>query len=129
MKALTRILKILVFAAYLAGVAYLCFNDSPDTSKLPKELFGLPIDKCVHFAMFLPFPILGTLAFDFRSWWRPLCVTTLMANVIAFSFELLQSKLTDTRVTDPADLNANILGISLGLLFMVIVGLLRRKDA
>ena len=77
---------MLVFAAYLAGVAYICFSDNPETSLLPKELFGLPIDKCVHFAMFLPFPILGTLAFDFRSWWRPLCVTTLMANIIAFSF-------------------------------------------
>ena len=128
MKTFVRILKILVFLAYLAGVAYICFSDNPTGGMdLPKELWGIPTDKCVHFIMFLPFPILGTLAFDFRSWWRPLSVMTMLALAIAFIFEMLQSRITETRVTDPADLNANILGISIGLLVMVVVGLLSRK--
>ena len=126
-RVLYRITMILLFAAYIAGVAYLCFSTGETKMELPETLFGIPFDKCVHFGMFLPFPILGTLAFDFRSWWRPLCVTTLVANIIAFSFELLQSRITETRTTDPADLNANILGITVGLLAMILIGLFARK--
>ena len=77
--------------------------------------------------MFLPFPVLSTLAFDFRSWWRALSVSTLLANLIAFIFENLQSRITVTRVTDPADLNANMLGITLGLLIAVLIGLWRKR--
>ena len=124
---LYRIVMLLLFAAYLAAIAYLCFSSGQTDLKLPEDLFGLPIDKCVHFLMFLPFPILGTLAFNFRSWWRALSVTTLLAIAIAFTFEHLQSILTETRITDPKDLNANILGIASGLLIMVLIGLFSKK--
>ena len=124
---LYRIIMLLLFAAYIAAVAYLCFSNGQTDLELPEELFGLPIDKCVHFLMFLPFPILGTLAFNFRSWWRALSVTTLLAIAIAFTFEHLQSILTETRITDPKDLNANILGIASGLLIMVLIGLFSKK--
>ncbi len=128
MKPVFRITWMALFVLYLLGVAYLCFSDGKTSLELPTSLWGIPIDKCVHFAMFLPFPILGTIAFHFNSWWRTLCLTVLMANVIAFAFELLQSRITDNRTTDPADLNANILGISVGLLVMIVVGLLRKKS-
>ena len=125
---LYRIFMLLIFFAYIAGVAYLCFSPGQTSMQLPESLFGIPFDKCVHFAMFLPFPILGTLAFNFRSWWRALSVTTLVAIIFAFSFEHLQSIITEWRVTDPADLNANILGTSTGLLIMVLIGLFSKKQ-
>ena len=124
---LYRISMLVLFAAYLAGVTYLCFSTGQTSLKMPKELFGIPFDKCVHFLMFLPFPVLGTLAFGYRSWWRTLSVMTLMANVIAFIFEQLQSRITTVRVTDPADLNANILGVTAGLLIAILIGLLRQQ--
>ena len=127
MKAVLRVFKIFLFLAYLALVAWLCFGTFKPGPDLPRSILGFPIDKCVHFAMFLPFPILGALAFDFRSWWRSLSVMTLAANLIAFLFEHLQSRITDTRVTDPTDLNANLLGITLGLLVAILIGLLRKK--
>ena len=68
-----------------------------------------------------------TLALHFSSWWRTLSVSTLLAVAIAFSFEMLQSRITENRVTDPADLNANVLGIATGLLFMVVAGLITKK--
>lgn len=127
MKSLLRVFKIVLFLVYLALVAWLCFGTFKPGPGLPRTLLGFPIDKCVHFVMFLPFPILGALAFEFRSWWRSLSLMTLMANLIAFLFENLQSRITAMRVTDPTDLNANLLGITLGLLIAILVGLFRKK--
>ena len=127
MKVLVRIAKIVLFLAYVSLVAWLCFGAFHPGPDIPRTLFGIPTDKVVHYLMFLPFPILGTLAFDFRSWWRALCVSTLVANLIAFAFEHLQSRITTIRVTDPADLNANILGITTGLLAAILIGWLCRR--
>lgn len=127
MNVVSRSLKILLFLAYLALVAWLCFGNFKPSPDIPRSVWGIPIDKCIHFLMFLPFPILGTLAFDFRSWWRALAVSMLMANVVAFLFERLQSVLTSHRITDAKDLNANLLGITLGLLITIVIGLLAKK--
>ena len=127
MNVVSRSLKILLFLAYLALVAWLCFGNFKPSPDIPRSVWGIPIDKCIHFLMFLPFPILGTLAFDFRSWWRALAVSMLMANVVAFLFERLQSVLTSHRITDARDLNANLLGITLGLLITIVIGLLAKK--
>ena len=127
MRVFIRILKIVVFLAYLGLVAWLCFGNIKPDPDLPRSIFGIPADKVAHFLMFLPAPLLGTLAFDFRSWWRALALMTLLANVLAFSFEHLQSRITTFRITDPSDLNANLLGITVGLLLSVIIGLAARK--
>ena len=128
MKTFWRISKIVLFLAYVAAVAWLCFGTFKPDPSIPRTIFNIPTDKVVHFLMFLPFPILGTIAFDFRSWWRVLSIMTILANLAAFTFEQLQSRITTVRVTDPTDLNANFLGISLGLLIAIIIGLaIRRK--
>ena len=127
MKAFSRIFKIVLFLVYVACVAWLCFGTFKPSSDIPRSILGFPTDKVVHFLMFLPFPILGTFAFDFRSWWRPLAMTTFLANVVAFTFEQLQSRITTVRITDPQDLNANFLGITLGLLIAILIGLLAKK--
>ena len=123
----SRIFKIILFLLYLAAVAWLCFGSFKPSPKIPRNFMGYPIDKVIHFLMFLPFPVLGALAFDFRSWWRALSISTLMGNIIAFSFEHLQGRITKIRVTDPSDLNANCLGITVGIMIAVIIGLLARK--
>lgn len=127
MKKFWRICKIILFLAYVAAVAWLCFGTFKPDPSIPRSIFGFPTDKVVHFLMFLPFPILGTIAFDFRSWWRTLSVMTILANLAAFTFEQLQSRITTIRITDPKDLNANFLGISLGLLIAILIGLFARK--
>ena len=123
----SRVFKIVLFLVYLALVAWLCFGNFKPTPDMPRSLWGIAIDKVIHFLMFLPFPILGALAFDFRSWWRALAISTLLANIFAFSFEKLQSVLTSYRITDAADLNANFLGISLGLLIAIAIGLIAKR--
>jgi glycopeptide antibiotics resistance protein len=127
MKVFSRTFKIVLFLAYVAAVAWMCFGTFKPSPDIPRTILGIPTDKVVHFLMFLPFPILGTLAFDFRSWWRPLALSTFMANIVAFSFEQLQSRITTVRITDPKDLNANFLGITLGLLIAILIGLLAKK--
>ena len=127
MKTFWRICKIILFLAYVAAVAWLCFGTIKPDPNIPRSIFGFPTDKVVHFLMFLPFPILGTIAFDFRSWWRTLSVMTSLANLAAFTLEQLQSRITTIRITDPKDLNANFLGISLGLLIAILIGLFARK--
>lgn len=117
----------IVFAVYLIVVGFLCCGKFSGTEKVPLVLWGIPTDKIVHFLMFLPFPILGTMAFDFRSWWRALACSMLMANIVAFLFERLQSVLTSHRITDAKDLNANLLGITLGLLITIVIGLIAKK--
>lgn len=127
MKPVSRTLRIVLFCVYLAFVAWLCFGSFKPGADIPRSLWGIPTDKIIHFLMFLPFPVLGALAFDFRSWWRALSISTLLANIFAFSFEHLQSVLTSYRITDAKDLNANLLGISLGLLAAILIGLLAKK--
>ena len=122
-----RLIWIALFVLYIACIAYLCFSEGREGLDLPKDIWNIPFDKCVHFLMFIPFPVLGTVAFHYKSWWRTLCLMTLVANIFAFTFELLQSRITETRTTDPADLNANILGITVGLLVMLIAGLIAKK--
>ena len=124
-----RILMLCLFIVYMGAIAYACFtSDIPDT-KLPKQIFGIDIDKIVHFCMFIPFPILGTPALNFKGkYWRTLIIASLLAILTAFAVENLQSLLTEVRVTDPADLNANTLGIALGMLTMTIYGIARKID-
>lgn len=122
-----RALWVVLFVIYMAGLAWVYFSSGEVSFELPKDLFGIPFDKVVHYSMFLPFPVLFTLALNFRSWWRTLSFSALLAVAIAFTFETLQSRITATRVTDPTDLNANVLGIATGLAVMLIAGLIARK--
>jgi len=127
MRRTNKPLWITLFGIYMAVVGWLYFSSGEVGIELPVSIWGIPFDKIVHYSMFLPFPILGTLAFGPRHWWRTLSIMTLIAIIVAFIFENLQSLVTLTRVTDPADLNANVLGIATGLLCMVVAGLLNYK--
>ena len=49
---------------YIAAVGYLCFANFNKLPEMPRTLFGIPMDKVVHFCMFFPFPILAYLAYD-----------------------------------------------------------------
>ena len=127
MKLNLRALWAVSFVLYVAAIAWLCFGNFQTNPDLPKDLFGIPLDKCVHFLMFLPFPVLGTFAFYNHSWWRTLYWMTLMSNIIATLFETFQTRINPTRFTDPTDLNANLLGITAGLLITALIGLFTKK--
>lgn len=119
--------SLLVFIIYLLSVLYLCFGHISVDEELPKYLWGIPIDKCAHFGMFLPFPIFCTLAFSRKKPWRMLSFSLIAGITLASSIELLQSFLTDYRTTDIWDLVANMAAIAAGGLLTAIFFLVRSK--
>ena len=127
MKSRFRIAWIVAFVVYFSAVAWLYFATIEADPQLPRAFLGIPLDKVAHFLMFLPFPVLGTLAFREHSWWRTLCWTTVAANFIAFLFESQQHRINPYRYSQASDLNANLLGITVGLLIMVLIGLITKK--
>jgi hypothetical protein len=55
---------IAIFCAYLAAVGLLCFIRPSSLPEMEVKTFlGIPIDKILHFIMFLPYPILAGLVF------------------------------------------------------------------
>ena len=121
----------IVFAVYIIAVLVLCFARFPETDDVPKELWGLPLDKIVHFLMFFPFPILACLAFDrfTEKPWRSVfwaTVSFLAGTALAACTELVQSRLA-YRSGDPADFKADAIALFAGSLFILIVILVKHK--
>lgn len=116
---------------YLAAVAFLCFGHFSSDPSIPKDLFGIPIDKVVHFSMFLPFPVIGVYAFHTSRgrFWRFILfisLTYLLGMILAFGTEYLQG-LTAYRSSDPADFIADSLGLAAGTLIVIILKSIRLK--
>ena len=116
---------------YLAAVAFLCFANFSKMPDVPRTFFGIPADKLVHFAMFLPFPVLA-----FFSLWpkRPGVLNTLLAIVLLFALGCLMAWGTEYyqgmlpyRTMDPADFNADRIGLICGSIITFIVQLFAHK--
>lgn len=119
----SRFFYTLLFALYLICVAYLCFGNVGQDIEgfnilLPEEIWGIQIDKCIHFTMFFPFIILGFYAFRGNNQWKTLMLVSLLATCIAFAFEFLQSSINESRTTDPWDFVANITAITTSTVIM-----------
>lgn len=117
----------LIFALYFLTVLYLCFGRISVDEDLPAFLWGIPIDKCAHFGMFLPFPVFCTMAFSRKKPWRALSFSLIAGIAVATSIELLQSFLTDYRMTDIWDLVANMAAIATGGLLTAVFLLFRSR--
>lgn len=120
-------LKYILFILYLLFVVYLCFGHVSVGDDLPDAFLSIPIDKCVHFCMFLPFPILCTIAVSGKKPWRALSFSIIAGIAVATSLELLQGMLTDYRSTDIWDLVANLAAIVTGSLLTAAVLAMRGK--
>lgn len=113
-----RIIYIIIFCLYIAAVAYLCFAKPEDVPQLPELWFGLPADKVAHFTMFLPFPILGYIAFEvpqMKIWKRILLIIALIIIGVtaAICTEQMQAVLA-YRSSEAKDLAADISGLICG---------------
>ena len=121
----------IVFAAYIVAVLVLCFGQFSGSENVPKELWGIPTDKIVHFLMFFPFPLLAYLAFDgYRGGrWTSICRSTVaLACGCAFAAftELVQSRLS-YRSGDPVDFQADAIALFASALIVLIVILVKHK--
>jgi len=61
------------------------------------------------------------LGLAFRRW-VPVLVTGFFVVCASVSLEVLQGALTSTRAVDPSDGLANVVGIAIGLLLVLLVG-------
>lgn len=121
----------ILFAMYLVAVAVLCFGKFESSQDMPRELWGIPTDKVVHFLMFFPFPALAYLAFDRYKGNRSSSflwtgVVFLAGCAYAAGTELIQSRLS-YRSGDPVDFQADFLALAACSVFILIIILLKHK--
>lgn len=116
---------------YLGALAYLCFGRIEAIPDLPNTIFGIPLDKVVHFLMFMPFPVIVYMAFGIN------CrkVSTLLifmfytffaGCILAILTEIGQGALTSYRSPDLMDLKADALSLAAVCLLLVAWHLIRR---
>ena len=128
---LRRIISIAVFCLYIAAVAYLCFAKPEDVPPLPELWLGLPADKVAHSMMFLPFPILGYIAFEgseMNIWKRVLLIIALVITGLAAAIgtEHIQALLA-YRSAEIEDLAADGIGLACGGLAAFFYTLIRQR--
>ncbi len=121
----------IVLLIYLAGVAYLCFGNFNDLPDIQKTLFGIPMDKVVHFGMFFPAPLIGFFAFNKeplspgRAFTTLLCVCS-VACVFAGLTEIIQGTLP-YRSEDIRDFEADCLAIGISAVIVFFINFLLYK--
>lgn len=116
---------------YLAVVAWLCFGHFENIGNVPRQIWGIPTDKVIHFAMFFPFPILCYLAFDryTTKWWQSLLyvgAVFLIGCLLAGGTELGQMQ-TRYRSGDIADFYADGLALALSSLIVLVSDLWKQR--
>lgn len=124
-----RVWFILLFLLYWAVVVFFCFchiqNDM--NNWVPREVLGIPIDKCIHFLMFIPYPFTAFWAFKGRNFVRSMALVFLSGIVLACLLEYGQGALTTYRSKDLLDLVANLYGIVIGSLILSLFKLFSKK--
>ena len=123
-----RIAGRIVFFAYIATVLFLCFWNFGESQEVPDSLFGIPMDKLAHVALFLPFPLLVWTGFGPRGEklrLRSVALLVAAGFLLAFLTEAGQS-LTGYRYGDPRDLLADCVGLVLGLIPLFLLKKLTR---
>ena len=126
-----KILPKVILGLYFIAVGILCFCRFDGGIDLPSTFWGIPQDKLAHFLMFLPYPILATLALHLpagkpRSMILFLLWVVIAGGVIAGATELIQGT-TGYREADIADFRADCLGIFTGAVLTLIYGAVSRK--
>ena len=110
---------IAIFCAYLAAVGLLCFLRPSSLPEMEVKTFlGIPIDKILHFIMFLPYPILAGLVFIRRDstaayFIAMLTIIAVTGICISYGTEVIQAH-TGYRSYEIADFYADLTGIATG---------------
>ena len=125
MKVNIKRLCIAAFCIYLIAVAVLCFIRPSNLPEVDiKTIFGIPIDKLLHFLMFLPYPFLSGMSFMSRK--LSIFVNILILAIlvvtgvgIAYGTELIQAQ-TGYRSYEIADFKADTVGIAIGTIGALI---------
>ena len=121
----------ILFAVYLAAVAFLCFGKFSSSQDVPLDLWGIPTDKVVHVLMFFPFPLLACLAFGgYRGESGRAVLKTAAAFLAGCAFaagtEWVQTRLP-YRSGDPVDFQADALALLLSSVIVLLLVLVKHR--
>lgn len=124
MKIKSKTIITVLFCVYIAAIALLCFMKTDSVPDVPFALFGIPMDKLIHFCMFAPYPLLAFQTFHSKdvTLWRELILLAVLAVLglgLAYGTEQIQG-LTDYRSYEIADFYADSTGIAAGTLIVLI---------
>ena len=127
LKKISRVL----FVLYLVSVVVICFGHFENMPEIEKKFLGIPMDKIVHFIMFLPFPILMGLSFHKTSTKSLNTIffalgTFVIGCILAGATEIGQSY-TSYRSCDIADFRADAIALAISSLAVFTVNILRNK--
>lgn len=128
----SRIFWRILLVVYLAAVAYVCFAGQGSLPKFEDWPFPIPADKCVHFLLFLPWPILACLSVlkpvsERTKTVVVLLIITIIGCGLAGATEYIQG-LLPYRSRDIMDFTADSLGLLTGaLLFAAFYPFLRKS--
>ena len=121
----------ILFAVYLAAVAFLCFGQFSSSEDVPMDLWGIPTDKVVHFLMFFPFPLLAFLAFGgYQGQVGKAVLKTAVAFLAGCAFaagtEWVQTRLP-YRSGDPVDFQADALALLFSSIIVLLLVLVKHR--
>ena len=121
----------ILFGLYLVAVAVLCFGKFDCAQDVPRDLWGIPTDKIVHFLMFFPFPILACLAsggYRGERWQATFrtVIAFLAGCAFAAATEWVQTWLS-YRSGDPVDFGADALALLLSSAIVLIIVLAKHR--
>lgn len=127
------IFRILLIS-YIFAVAYLCFGNFQNIpSSFQNKIFGIRMDKIVHFCMFFPFPILGFFSIEqngrnARSRWEKLgsSMTLLSLGCIFAGLTEIIQGMMPYRSEDIMDFAADCLAITISSIIVHIADLKRK---
>jgi hypothetical protein len=105
-----------ISVAAAAGIALLLLAPFPAPSFSPGWTFAVPLDKFVHFALFLLAVLPWRRSMSAFGFSFPDLATLIFATLYAGLIELLQGAVTSSRVAESGDLFAGALGALTGLL-------------
>lgn len=128
----TTLFRILTLV-YLGVIAILCFANFGNMPEVGKDFMGIPLDKIVHFLMFLPFPLLAfwSLRLSRKGVVKTLLVLVaifIVGALLAWGTEYVQSKLP-YRSMDMTDFRADRIGVACGCIAAFFVQLFSRPKA
>ena len=121
----------ILFTVYFIAMGFLLFwNFEQAPVNINKTLFGIEMDKYIHFAIFLPFPLL-LYGICHRSLTRPwhaaafAIVTFLLGALLAGATEYIQG-LLPWRMANAGDFEADTLSVAAGCIAALIIDLSRQ---
>lgn len=125
-----RYISAFLLCVYIVTVAALCFMKPSSLPQVELDFFGIPMDKVVHFIMFLPFSILAYMTFWPADAGKIRKMAVLLVIVIfgagmAVATERIQA-LTGYRTGDIMDFAADMTGILTGAALTALFILLKK---